>query len=91
MRVQELVHKTGKRSAVAIVIICVAGLGFAVSASDGTIDFSSEPAQIVGEYVQGGYVEACINEYCPGPANGGYIGAFYAEAADGDRGFILYF
>ena len=87
MRVQELVHKTGKRSAVAIVIICVAGLGFAVSASDGTIDFSSEPAQIVGEYVQGAYVEACINEYCPGPANGGYIGAFYAEAADGDRVF----
>ena len=63
------------------------GLGFAANASDGTIDFSSETAQIVPEYVAGAYVEACLNDYCPGPEDGGYIGAFYAEAGDGDREF----
>ena len=76
-----------KSGVVAVVLVVFAGLGFAANASDGTIDFSSETAQIVPAYVAGAYVEACLNEYCPGPADGGYIGAFYAEAADGDREF----
>lgn len=76
-----------KWGAISVLFVVVVGLSFAVAASDGTIDFSTETAQVVPAYVGGAYVMACLNDYCPGSSDGDYIGPFYVEAADGDRMF----
>jgi hypothetical protein len=42
--------------------------------------------EIANENATGGHIWTCINDYCPSPTGGaGYIGAFYAQDAAGNR------
>ena len=44
--------------------------------------------KVVPAYVNGAYVLACVNDYCPSPNGaGGYVGAFIAEDPSGDEYF----